>query len=100
MYDWARNNASYLVSTDIKWMRADRIRNKTLVQVPEAARLCELIDATSDVKHEEMNLVGELVGSDAVTRIFHMRFPEGEDIRGRMGADFSTIWRPHLDAGL
>jgi hypothetical protein len=89
MYDWARNNASYLVSTDIKWMRADQIRNKTLVQVPEAARLCELIDATSDVKHEEMDLVGELVGGDAVTRIFHMRFPEGEDIRGRMGADFS-----------
>jgi hypothetical protein len=91
MYDWANNHSSYAVSVDIKWRRGEKIRNEIFVQSPEATRLCELIDSTSDVTSEEIAVTGELVGGDTVTRNFHMRFLSAEDIKGQIADNFTYV---------
>lgn len=89
MYEWASTQTHYAVSTDIKWRRKEEVRNEILLQAPEASNLCDLINATSDAEGEEINVVGELVGGDLVTLTFHLRFPEAEDMRGRISPKFS-----------
>ncbi len=91
MYDWANNHSNYAVSVDIKWRRGEKIRNEILVQAPEAAHLCQLIDSTSDVTDEEITVTGKLVGGDTVTRNFHMSFPSADDIKGQMADDFTYV---------
>lgn len=89
MYDWASTQNQYGVSTDIKWRRQEDVRNEILIQALEAANLCDLINATSDAEGEEITVVGELVGGDLVTLAFHLRFPEAEDMKGRISPKFS-----------
>ena len=89
MYDWAYTHARYVVSADIKWRRKDEIRNKILLQAPEAEHLCKLIDSTNEVDGEMITVTGQLVGGDTVTNTFHMRFPGSPDIKGRISPKFS-----------
>jgi hypothetical protein len=88
MYDWASNHANYSVSADIKWRRGETIRNEILIQSREAANLCGLIDAASDIESHPLSVTGELVGLDVVTRSFHMRFPDADDIKGQLADSF------------
>jgi hypothetical protein len=97
MYDWANTHARYLVSADIKWRRGDQIRKEVLLQAPEALNLCKLIDASSEVEGKTMTVIGQLVGSDTVTGIFHLRSPDSPDIKGHLSRKFSYPGELTLD---
>lgn len=97
MYDWANTHARHMVSADIQWRRKDQVRNEAVVQSAEVSRLCEIIKSTSDVKEEPLVLVGMLVGGDTVTRAFHLRFAEGEDIKGELSDEFRPEGELTLD---
>jgi len=90
MYEWAENHVRFAISADIQWQRKDVLRNRIILQVPEAALLCNLIEAASDVQAEEVSVVGQLVGADVITQKFHIRVPQGGDIEGSLGESFNV----------
>lgn len=92
MYEWADNHGRYSLTADISWLHEDNVNNELLMQAPEAIQLCEIINATSDVKQEEITITGELVGADTVTKKFHLKFPgvDTDDIEGKFADGFTA----------
>jgi len=97
MYDWAYTHARYAISADIKWKRKEQIRKEVLLQAPEAAYLCRLIESTNEIEGEEITVMGQLVGGDTVTNTFHLKFPNSPDIKGQMSKTFSYSGELILD---
>lgn len=89
MYAWADTHSKYGFATDIKWKKSPDRLGEVFLQSAEAENLCRLIVSTSDVQREDLRLEGELVGGDTVTKEFHLRFPQGEDIKGKFDAELA-----------
>jgi hypothetical protein len=88
LYELAEDHYRYALSADIQWKRKDQVRGEVLVQPAEFERLCTRLDEKSDQSREAISVKGRLVGLDVELRTFHMTFPEGEDIRGRLANAF------------
>jgi hypothetical protein len=61
-----------------------------ILQAPEFEELCAFISEKSDEISEPLTLGGRLAGMDIDVGTFHMTFPEGEDISGRLATGFSS----------
>jgi hypothetical protein len=88
LYELAEDHYKYALSAHIKWKRNEEIRGEILVQPAQFERLCARLDERSEETRELVSVKGRLVGLDVELRTFHMTFPEGEDIRGRVGPAF------------
>jgi hypothetical protein len=88
LYELAENHYKYALTADITWARAKERRDGILVQPVEFERLCGRLAEKSDETTEAVTVRGRLVGLDVDLGTFHMTFPEGEDIRGRIGGAF------------
>jgi hypothetical protein len=88
LYELAEDHYKYALSAHIKWKRNEEIRGEILVQPAQFERLCARLDERSEDTRELVSVKGRLVGLDVELRTFHMTFPEGEDIRGRVGPAF------------
>jgi len=88
LYELCEDHFRYAFSADIKWKRNNEIRGEILVQPPEFEALCSRLDEKSEQTQEPVTVTGRLVGLDVELGSFHMTFPEGEDIKGRLGEAF------------
>jgi len=88
LYELAEDHYKYALSADITWARAAEKRGEILVQPSEFERLCGRLAEKSDETSEPISVRGRLVGLDVELGTFHMTFPEGEDIRGRLAGAF------------
>lgn len=87
-YQFSAVHASYGFNTRIRWFSGRELRHDVVVHAPEYERLKELIDQTGDEEEERTILSGRLVGLDVDTDYFHMTFPEGDDIKGKLADEF------------
>ena len=71
------------MGVDIEWRRERLIRANLLTQRPEFEELSQAIRETSDVETQDSVVDGELVGCDVISRTFHFKPVDGEEIRGR-----------------
>lgn len=90
LYNWVSDQVISGLSSQIEWKRKQEVRSGLLVQLPELVELKRVIESTSDDEEEPLTLTGMLVGIDLSTRIFHMSFEEGADIRGKMAASIGA----------
>lgn len=81
-FQWARDHVQFGLGADIEWRRDQDVRAKLFIQQPELARLQEAIAATSEETTEAIVQAGELIGVDVKQKTFHLRFPDGDEIRG------------------
>ena len=88
IHDWAREHAQYDMSVEIKWQRKSKVRASVLVQAAELKRLQDVIESTHETEVEDVEVSGILFGLDTDDRTFHMKFPESEDIQGRLSDEF------------
>jgi hypothetical protein len=84
LFELADEHKRYALSADVIWRRDEEIRNRVIVQAPEFEELCAFISEKSDEESELLTLTGRLAGLDVDLGTFHMTFPEGEDISGRL----------------
>lgn len=88
LYELAEDHYKYAVSADITWTRDKENRGEILVQPAEFERLCGRLAEKSDETSEHVTVRGRLVGLDVDVGTFHMVFPEGDDIKGKLGGAF------------
>lgn len=88
IHDWAREHAQYDINVEIKWQRKSEVRASILVQAAELRRLQDVIESTRETDVEDVEISGTLFGLDTDDRTFHMKFPEAEDVEGRLSEDF------------
>jgi hypothetical protein len=88
LYELAEHHYKYAFSADIVWKRKTEERDEILVQPLEFQKLCARLDEKSDETNEPVSVRGRLVGLDVELGTFHMTFPEGEDIKGKLGEAF------------
>jgi hypothetical protein len=93
LYELSEDHYKYSLSAAIKWMRDTEVKEEIFVQPAEFELLCGRLDERSEESNENVSVQGRLVGLDVDVGTFHMTFPEGEDIRGRLG-DMVTSDRP------
>jgi hypothetical protein len=89
LYQLADDHAKYALSADIQWRRKGEVRNRVTVQPPQFEHLRSEINKKSEKRVETITLNGRLVGLDVELGTFHMTFPEGEDISGRLSESYS-----------
>lgn len=89
LYEWARVHEEHALGADITWMGLRSHSARLLLQPPEFSRLRGLIEVMSDEQNESVVLSAMLVGLDAETGIFHARFDDGDEVRGRLGPEVS-----------
>ena len=82
MYKWASGHARAGLGVDIEWRRENVIRANLLAQQPELAKLCLMIEETSDEEKTRFSMHGELVSVDVETRRFKLKGESGDIIRG------------------
>jgi hypothetical protein len=85
LYELSEDHYKYALSADIRWIRDTDIKAEIFVQPAEFEFLCGRLDERSEETNETVSVRGRLVGLDVDVGTFHMTFPEGEDIRGRLG---------------
>lgn len=83
VYKWAFAHTQFGLGADIEWRREREIRDKLLAQRIEFEQLHRVIGETSEERTEELVVIGQLLGADMISRIFHIRIDDGEDIRGK-----------------
>jgi hypothetical protein len=88
LYELAQDHFKYALSADVTWRRASEKQAEILVQPAEFERLCGRLDEKSEETSEPISVRGRLVGLDVEFGTFHMTFPEGGDIRGRLSGAF------------
>lgn len=88
LYELADDHAKYGLSADIQWQRKGEIRRRVVVQPPEFEQLRARLNEKSEKTIEPLELTGRLVGIDVDLGTFHLTFPEGEDIKGRLTQEF------------
>lgn len=89
LYQLADDHAKYSLSADIEWQRRGEVRRRVTVQPPQFERLRSELNKKSEKKSESVTVRGRLVGLDVELGTFHMTFPEGEDISGKLAPDYS-----------
>jgi hypothetical protein len=88
LYELADEHRKYDLNADVVWGRDSEIRNHVTVHSPQFERLCDIIKEKSEVTTDALTLAGRLAGLDVDLGTFHMTFPEGADISGRLAEDF------------
>src|SRR5262249_8454239 len=88
LYELSEDHFRYALSADIKWKRDTEIRGEILVQPAEFEALCARLAEKSEQTQEPITITGRLVGLDVELGTFHMTFPVGEDIKGRLAEMF------------
>ena len=82
MHKWAFGHAQAGLGVDIEWRRENVIRANLLAQQPELAKLCLMIEETSDEEKTRFSMHGELVSVDVETRRFKLKGESGDIIGG------------------
>jgi hypothetical protein len=90
MYRWVGNHVHAAAGADIEWKKGRQSKFRLFAQVPQLQALQAAIEATSEETEETVEMRGTLVGLDVETRKFHMKFPEGEDVKGEMSPAIGT----------
>lgn len=86
---WTETHVNYDLEAEIKWRRKEEIRSSVSMQRPELTRLAEILDSKSEEEEEPLTLDGTVVGLDVEVGTFHMTFPDGEEIRGKLADSFA-----------
>lgn len=89
LYQLADDHSKYALSADIEWTRRGEIRNRVIVQPLEFDRLRAEINKKSERTTDALILKGRLVGLDVEDGTFHMTFPEGEEISGKLATSYT-----------
>ncbi len=82
MHKWASGHAKAGLGVDIEWRRENVVRANLLAQQPELAKLCLMIEETSDEEKTSFSMHGELVSVDVETRRFKLKGESGDIIGG------------------
>jgi hypothetical protein len=88
LYEWSGSLAEHGVSADIQWRRREELRGRLSVQNPRLRRIREIIEESSDVETETVEITGALVGLDVDLHTFHLKVPNAPDIDGRWSDEF------------
>jgi hypothetical protein len=89
LYQLADDHAKYALSADIQWRRNGEVRKRVTVQPPEFENLRSELNKKSEKNVEGITLRGRLVGLDVELGSFHLTFPEGEDITGKLSPSYT-----------
>lgn len=88
IHGWAESHIANDLSADIQWRRREELRSRIIKQPPELKVLAEIIESTSEMETELLELHGLLVGLDTDLGTFHMKFEGADDIRGTLAEEF------------
>ena len=88
IHEWASTNIKYGMTTDVQWKHDKEVRQETVLQPEEAARLVKIIEDTKPEEITSMEFTGTLIGGDLKKKNFHLTVPEATDIEGYMGEGF------------
>ncbi|MBV9864427.1 MAG: hypothetical protein JO316_03705 [Abitibacteriaceae bacterium] len=98
VYKWATDHVKSGTGADIDWRRDQEVRASLFIQTPELEKLRQKIEQINDVAEEDIPLEGNIVGMDVDTHNFHMKFEEGNDIKGKMdesiGREYASVALP------
>jgi hypothetical protein len=90
-YEWANVSVNYSLDTSIAWAKSKATARAILVPHTQALRIREAIDATSEESDEVVEYDCTLVGIDATAKYFHIRLPDGAEIKGATIDSFPQI---------
>lgn len=88
VHDWSAANVRGGFDADVRWSRSDGRQLGQLVQHGRMEKLVNLIEATSAIETEIIEVTGTLVGIDVKAGTFHFVVPNGNDYRGFLARDF------------
>ena len=93
LYTWLKDHADSGSGADLAWVSGEKVLAEVRANHSQLRALGTMISETSEVKEEEFEIIGWMVGADTTSRTFHMAFHEGEEIRGSLsdsiGEDFT-----------
>jgi hypothetical protein len=82
MFRWTNDHIAGAMGADIEWRRDATVKARLFAEIPHLENLKKAISETSDEFEETITLRGSLVGLDTARHSFHMKFPDGSEIRG------------------
>ena len=89
LYEWAQANTRHETSVDVLWRRKDQLRERLLIETHTLRGLQKIIEETSEIEEEAVEISGFLVGLDTSLETFHIIASEAGDIRGQWSEEFS-----------
>lgn len=87
--EWVQTQVDSNYGMSAAWYRGNNIKYEYESSSSHLKELALAISETSDEIEEELVVTGDLVGADTVSRRFHFRAGEGEDIKGIMSETIS-----------
>lgn len=97
LYDWSDANSKGGFAADVRWNRSDGRKLGEVIPRKRMEDIVGIIDATSDVKNTQIDVVGILFGGNIGTGSFHFvvpqteQFPQGAVYRGHLSKDFDGV---------
>ena len=93
LYAWSQSHSEHAMSADIRWRRRGEDRASLLVQHQELKQLERTIEEAVEEKHEPVVVTGELTGLDVSVDRFRLKFPDADEIFGRLADSFDRTPR-------
>jgi hypothetical protein len=87
-YNWADNSAAYGLDTSIVWSKAVPHGEAVMISKQQALELKDAIEATSDEEITPQEYDCELIGIDDDTSYFHIKIPDGTEVKGGISNEF------------
>lgn len=90
VYDWSDANLKGHFAADVRWNRSDGRQLGEVIERDRMEEIIHVIDATSDAKTRDFEVIGVLLGGNIQSRSFHFLVPNGEA---------AGAYRGHIDEG-
>jgi hypothetical protein len=90
IHEWSAANVEGGFSADVRWKRSDGRQLGQVIDRARMERIVEFIDATEDVKTEDIPVRGILVAVSFPGRTFHIVEPDGESYKGFFAPEFDV----------
>lgn len=89
LYEWAKSGANDSFSVEIRWKRGPEDRFHVYASNAEMKHLVDIIEGTSDVREDIVELEGRLRGLDVERNQFNFEAKSDDRYRGTLTDDFS-----------
>jgi hypothetical protein len=89
LHEWSSANIEGGFAADVRWTRSDGRQLGEIIERKRMEKIVGIIDATSDEKVEEIEVIGILIGGDLGSGSFHFVVPNAGDYRGHLAPEFS-----------
>lgn len=89
LYEWSIAHSNYGLSASVEWRRKDEIRSHFEIEPTALIKLQEVIEETSEIDEDVVEITGILVGLDTTLKTFHLVVPDADDIKGYWSEEYA-----------